>query len=467
MSELMELKERLIKIKQFCLHLGSKELKKLVLVLFFLIFLVNTASAGKVALTVTQGDELSRSLIWTGQYESAFGSVEASGSAASWVTPRSIDFGVVDPGETSERDYIIKVPKNQEPGYYEITWKWSCRYISGKTCSFTDPYTVFQITVKATPAPTAAKDKYMPLTLTPGEEQNENLEFSAPYGSLYAWADASGDAASWVTPRHIDFGVVDKGKSNSRYYTIKVPENQYPGYYEIIWKSGCKYVSGETCSVAGETVIQITVEATKPMPTFTRARPGFTPTPESSTDPGLLGLLGLSFILILFFWYYIVVWVAKDANKRGTSGTLWGILAFFLGLIGLLIYLIVRPKGTIVLCEHCGKEKLETLTQCPHCKKTPTPAFKPTPAAMPAPYPATKKPQEARAEPSANELKELKEKLSKTNQLLDKLDERLAQGELTEAKYKELSEKYRAEADKLKNLIAEKELLDEVGLKDD
>jgi len=49
--------------------------------------------------------------------------------------------------------------------------------------------------------------------------------------------------------------------------------------------------------------------------------------------------------------------------------------------------------------------------------------------------------------------------------LLDKLDERLVQGEISEAKYKELSEKYRDEADSLKNQITEKELLQEVGLK--
>ena len=66
-----------------------------------------------------------------------------------------------------------------------------------------------------------------------------------------------------------------------------------------------------------------------------------------------------------------------------------------------------------------------------------------------------------------NEIKKLKDRLSKINELLDKLDERLVQGEITEAKYKELSEKYRLEADSLKNQIAEKELLQEVGLKAD
>ncbi|MGB8217959.1 MAG: hypothetical protein WCE94_11730 [Candidatus Methanoperedens sp.] len=64
-----------------------------------------------------------------------------------------------------------------------------------------------------------------------------------------------------------------------------------------------------------------------------------------------------------------------------------------------------------------------------------------------------------------NGLKELKNRLTKINSLLDKLDERLVEGELSEAKYKELSEKYRIEADSLKNEIAEKELLQDVGLK--
>ncbi len=384
----------------------------------------------------------------------------------SWVTPRHIDFGTIDPGDIIERDYTITVPRNQKPGYYELIWKFSCKYTDGTACTVKSD-TVFQITVKGKPAPTAATgNKYISRTLTPGEELSEYLEWSTSYDSFYGWADASGEAASWATPRHIDFGVVEKGKSTTRYYTLKVPEYQRSGYYELIWTSGCKYVSGQACSVTGDTVLQITVEAS-PMPTFTKSgpvyTPMYTPTTENQTTPIIIGL---TFILILFIiWIYVVVWVARDANKRGTSGTLWGILTLFLGLIGLLIYLLVRPKGYLVLCDYCGREKLETLTRCPHCNKTTEPAFKPTQTHIPAPYPAeTRKPQETKAELSASKLTEVKGRLSKINELLDKLDERLAQGEITEAKYKELSEKYRAEADSLKNLISEKELMDEVGL---
>jgi hypothetical protein len=41
----------------------------------------------------------------------------------------------------------------------------------------------------------------------------------------------------------------------------------------------------------------------------------------------------------------IAVFVAKDANSRGMSGIGWGIFTFFLCIIALPIYLVIRkPK---------------------------------------------------------------------------------------------------------------------------
>ncbi|MDP2841693.1 MAG: hypothetical protein Q8O17_05420, partial [Candidatus Methanoperedens sp.] len=393
--------------------------------------------------------------------------VEASGSAVSWVTPRRIDFGTIDPGDIIEREYTIKIPRNQNPGYYELIWKFSCRYTDGTSCTVTSD-TVLQITVKGNPVPTAAETDYTYLTLTQGEETSRTKSFSVDTGDRigsYAWADASGDAASWVTPTRIDYGLVNPGEKIKRDYTIRVPSYQSPGYYELIWKTSCKNSDGTICTVesGGVMVLQITVEAS-PMPTFTKSRPVYTPmytpTTDNSEAPVIIGLI---FILIIFIvWIYVFVWVARDANKRGTSGTLWGFLAFFLGLFGLLVYLIFRPKGNFVLCDYCGNEKLERLTRCPHCKKAVTPTFEPTQVRpKPIPY-ASAIPQ--KPEVAVDDLKKLKEKLNKINALLDKLDERVAQGEITEDKYKELAEKYRDEADSLKNLIAEKELMKEVGL---
>lgn len=62
---------------------------------------------------------------------------------------------------------------------------------------------------------------------------------------------------------------------------------------------------------------------------------------------------GGSFILpiVMFIVFILIaVWVYKDANSRGMSGVLWLLICIFLGLIGLIIYLIVRrshpPMGS-------------------------------------------------------------------------------------------------------------------------
>ncbi len=62
------------------------------------------------------------------------------------------------------------------------------------------------------------------------------------------------------------------------------------------------------------------------------------------------------------------------------------------------------------------------------------------------------------------DIKSHKDKISKINTLLDKLDERLACGEITESRYSELRDRYKAEANKLKDHLTEQELMHEVGL---
>ncbi|MDD5617275.1 MAG: hypothetical protein PHH85_13850 [Candidatus Methanoperedens sp.] len=433
-----------------------KKIQYAILILL-LIFLVNTATApanNYVPLTLGPGDEIAQTLSFSGAYGRLFATADVSGSAALWVTPRRIDFGAIDPGEIIERDYTINVPRSQKPGYYEVTWKFSCKYTDGSACSSASNV-VLQITVKAEPVPTSSGAEYEYLTIKPGEETSKYLSFSArsdQYG-LSAWADASGNAASWVTPRRIDFGVIAAGDSIDKYYTLKVPEYQRPGNYELIWTWGCEYKSGKSCQpLTSGYSYKITVLETRGIQEYT---------PESTDSDIALGIFILIFVLVLFIvGLYILVWVVKDANKRGSSGTLWGILVLVSGIIGLILYFIFRPKGNFVSCNYCGKGKLETLIQCPHCKKSPAPAFGPAPAPMAVQLPVTP----VRPEAAIDDLKKQKEKLSRIKELLEKLDERLAQGDITEGRYKELSEQYQDESEKLKNMITEKELLKEVGL---
>ncbi len=80
----------------------------------------------------------------------------------------------------------------------------------------------------------------------------------------------------------------------------------------------------------------------------------------------------LVFVVIAVFVVSILllVWVARDAKNRGVDNpVLWLMLVFFTGIIGLIIYLAVRPTGNLILCEHCPNKKLPYALTCPHCGK--------------------------------------------------------------------------------------------------
>ena len=94
----------------------------------------------------------------------------------------------------------------------------------------------------------------------------------------------------------------------------------------------------------------------------------------SNDAAGALGCLacsgGLLFIPIGFLVLHIVllIWVAKDAKARGMdNAVLWMIVVFFIGLIGLIIYLFSRPTGNLVVCANCSNKRLQASVKCPHC----------------------------------------------------------------------------------------------------
>ena len=75
----------------------------------------------------------------------------------------------------------------------------------------------------------------------------------------------------------------------------------------------------------------------------------FNDTLDEAEDAGMFaGLLaGACLIVVIVMWVIfilIAIWVYKDAEKRGANGVLWLIVVILLGLIGLIIYLVVRPK---------------------------------------------------------------------------------------------------------------------------
>jgi len=87
-----------------------------------------------------------------------------------------------------------------------------------------------------------------------------------------------------------------------------------------------------------------------------------------SIDP-IMGATAVAVALILLWMYF-------DARARDAYPTLWvAALALcalfihvFLVLLGLVIYLIVRPKGAMAHCPSCGAKHLVWLAECPKCE---------------------------------------------------------------------------------------------------
>jgi len=112
---------------------------------------------------------------------------------------------------------------------------------------------------------------------------------------------------------------------------------------------------------------------------------------EAVTGAALFGLGLMCVIPIIFFIIAIVlaIWVYKDAEKRGSSGALWLIIVIFTGIIGLIIWLVIRPPitgspqqninivqqtqqqpgGAGRVCPNCGRPIPMDAKVCPYCGK--------------------------------------------------------------------------------------------------
>ncbi len=76
----------------------------------------------------------------------------------------------------------------------------------------------------------------------------------------------------------------------------------------------------------------------------------------------VMGLVGLA------IWIFLIIYVYKDAKARGMdNAVLLTIVTAFTGILGFIIYLLMRPKGSLMACPSCGKKRLEGSAKCPHC----------------------------------------------------------------------------------------------------
>lgn len=79
-------------------------------------------------------------------------------------------------------------------------------------------------------------------------------------------------------------------------------------------------------------------------------------------------------LLILAFAIFslnslLAIFVFRDSSARtGITGAVaWAVVTFFTSIIGLGLYLLIRPSGNIVICTNCKKLALDTIPICLHC----------------------------------------------------------------------------------------------------
>ena len=84
---------------------------------------------------------------------------------------------------------------------------------------------------------------------------------------------------------------------------------------------------------------------------------------------GALGAIAIAIPIIIFALNIaLLVWVARDAKARGLDNSVvWMVLVMFTSVIGLLIYILSRPKGNLVERAVCHNRRLQASAQCPHC----------------------------------------------------------------------------------------------------
>ena len=118
----------------------------------------------------------------------------------------------------------------------------------------------------------------------------------------------------------------------------------------------------------------------------------------------ILGICGVFLIpnIILAIWTYLDAINRGIADKSGSKVAFWVVFVFVIPLLGILFYVIARPKGRIQTCANCRKKVLNTLSKCPHCDTTARskPVYRPPP-----PVQAVPPPQRQAPPPQKKELK--------------------------------------------------------------
>lgn len=81
--------------------------------------------------------------------------------------------------------------------------------------------------------------------------------------------------------------------------------------------------------------------------------------------PMLDTVLNITRLALILYWLALAVWVYLDAKNRSYNPVLWGGLALITNLVGLIMYLMVRPDQKS--CPQCFVDLYQEHKVCPYC----------------------------------------------------------------------------------------------------
>ena len=90
--------------------------------------------------------------------------------------------------------------------------------------------------------------------------------------------------------------------------------------------------------------------------------------------PILMGIIFFIVIVASLIGIWVCIWIYRDAESRGENGALWVIILLVSGLIGLIIWLVVRSDKPIVNPRiTASKYRAQSPEYIPRTSKTKTP----------------------------------------------------------------------------------------------
>jgi RNA polymerase subunit RPABC4/transcription elongation factor Spt4 len=90
--------------------------------------------------------------------------------------------------------------------------------------------------------------------------------------------------------------------------------------------------------------------------------------PKAPSFGGLVGL-GILAGLVMPCYFLLIVYVNRDAGRRGMNRVVWTLLAMFVpNALGIILYFLLR-QPLPSLCPHCGARTQSGYGYCPKCGK--------------------------------------------------------------------------------------------------